>query len=319
MKKLLTGVQPTGRVHIGNYFGAMKQIIDNQAKYDTQVMLANYHAVTSVSDGAVLRQNTLDLALDFLALGFDVEKGILFRQADIAEHTELAWIFECLTTVPYLQRAHAYKDAVAKDKEVNAGVFNYPLLMAADILLYDADVVPVGLDQQQHLEIARDTAEKFNRVYGDTFKLPEALILDDVKTIVGSDGRKMSKSYGNTLPLFASDEEVRKFVMGIKTDSKGVTEPKDPETCLVFALHRFFSLDQLPDLDQRYRSGGISYHESKEILTVNVINFIAPLHEKRQQLATDTNTVLKILATGAARAREQAFKKMSKVREVVGL
>jgi tryptophanyl-tRNA synthetase len=319
MKKLFTGVQPTGRVHIGNYFGAMKPLIDKQHEFDTQVMLANYHAITSVADGNMLRQNTLDLAIDFLALGLDPEKVTLFRQADIAEHTELAWIFSCLTTVPYLQRAHAYKDAVAKNKEVNAGVFNYPLLMAADILLYDADVVPVGLDQQQHLEIARDTAEKFNRVYGDTFKLPEALILDEVKTIIGSDGRKMSKSYGNTLPMFASDEEIRKFVMGIKTDSKGVDEPKDPETCSVFALHKLFSQAELTDLDRRYKSGGISYHESKEMLASNIITFIAPLRAKRQQLAADTNNVLKILAAGAAKARAQAFKKMSKVREVVGL
>ncbi len=317
-KILLSGVKPTGRPHIANYFGAMKQFVDLQNDYTCFYMLADYHALISIQDAAEMRQNTLDLAIDYLALGLDPEKAVIFKQSDITAHTELGWIFNCITTVPYLMRAHAFKDAEAKNKEVSVGLFDYPLLMAADILLYNADVVPVGQDQKQHIEYARDTAEKFNRIFGETFKLPEPLILSDVATIPGVDGRKMSKSYNNHIPLFAEDDEIKKLVMSIVTDSKGVEESKDPETDNVFALHKLFSQDQLTEIEQRYRQGGIGYRESKEILFQNIVNFIAPLREKRKIIAADPDSVIKILRDGAAKARARAEEKMIDIRAKIG-
>jgi tryptophanyl-tRNA synthetase len=267
-----------------------------------------------------LKQDTLDVAIDYLAIGLDPARAVLFKQSDVPEHTELAWIFNCLTTMPYLMRAHAFKDAEARSKEVSVGVFDYPLLMAADILLYDADVVPVGQDQKQHLEIARDTAEKFNHLYGETFKLPTPYILDQVKTVPGTDGQKMSKSYGNTIPLFATAEEIRAAVMSIKTDSKGVEEPKDPETDLVFALHRLVTpSDKLAKLETRYREGGIGYKEAKELLIESLENFIAPLREKRAQIAQNPDDVIAILRNGAATARDRAKLKMELVRRQIGV
>lgn len=221
--------------------------------------------------------------------------------------------------MPYLARAHAFKDAEAKSKEVNVGLFDYPLLMAADILLYNTDVVPVGQDQKQHVEITRDTAEKFNFTYGETFKLPEPLILDSVKTLPGLDGQKMSKSYGNTIPLFADEKEIKRLVMSIKTDSKDVNEPKNPEECNVFALHKLFSGEQLSELKKRYVEGGIGYKESKEILAENMNKYLAPMREKRAEIAKDPDQVLQILKNGANSAREQAKLKMKEVRERVGI
>jgi tryptophanyl-tRNA synthetase len=326
-KILLSGVKPTGRPHIGNYFGAMKQFVDLQNNYRNFIMIADYHALTSVQNAGEMRQLILDLAIDYLAIGLDPEKVVIFKQSDVPEHTELAWIFNCLTTMPYLMRAHAFKDAEAKNKEVNVGLFDYPLLMAADILLYDTDAVPVGQDQKQHLEITRDTAEKFNRIFpsrdsgqvGDTFKLPEPLILSEVQTIPGIDGLKMSKSYGNTISLFASDREITQSAMSIKTDSKGVEEAKNPEECIVFALHKLFSIEQLPELKRRYVEGGIGYKESKEILAANIIKFIAPLRAKREEIASNPERVISILRQGAEVARGQAKIKMEQVRKVVGV
>ena len=252
-KVLLSGVKPTGKAHIGNYFGALRQFVDLQDTYQSHIFVANYHALTTVRDAEKLRNYTLDIVLDYLAIGLDPQKTTIFLQSDVPEVTELAWIFNCITTMPYLSRAHAFKDAEAKSKEVNVGTFDYPLLMAADILIQDADVVPTGADQKQHIEIARDTAEKFNNMFGNTFKVPEPLILEKVKTVPGTDGRKMSKSYGNTIPLFGTDEEIKKTVMSIVTDSKTPAEPKDPETCNIFALHKLFSGDQIADLEKRYR------------------------------------------------------------------
>ncbi|KKR26313.1 MAG: Tryptophan-tRNA ligase, partial [Microgenomates group bacterium GW2011_GWC1_39_7] len=205
-KILLSGVKPTGRPHIGNYFGAMKQFVDLQNSYYCLFMIADYHALNFIQNREEMHDNIFDLTLDYLAIGLDPKTSIIFRQSDVSAHTELAWIFDTITTMPYLMRAHAFKDAEAKDKEISVGTFNYPMLMAADILLYDTDVVPVGQDQKQHVEYARDTAQKFNRIFGETFKLPEPLILERVSTVLGTDGRKMSKSYGNTIPLFATDE-----------------------------------------------------------------------------------------------------------------
>ena len=220
-KIFLSGVQPSGKPHIGNYFGAMKQFVDLQNEHDGYVFIADYHALHSLRNPKEMSENIKNVVLDYLALGLDPQKVTFFKQSDISEHTELAWIFETITTMPYLMRAHAFKDAQARNKEIDVGTFNYPMLMAADILLYSPDVVPVGADQKQHVEIARDTAEKFNNTFGETFKLPEAMIIKDVAIIPGTDGRKMSKSYNNTIPLFAEYEEIKKCVMSIVTDSSG--------------------------------------------------------------------------------------------------
>ena len=317
---LLSGVKPTGRPHIGNYFGAMKQFVDLQDQYQSYVFIADLHALTTARDPRQLKQDSLDLVIDYLAIGLNPEKVIFFKQSDVLEHTELAWIFNCLTTMPYLARAHAFKDAEVKNKEVNVGLFDYPVLMAADILLYETDVVPVGADQKQHVEIARDLAEKFNYHYGETFKLPEPLILDNVKTVVGLDGQKMSKSYNNTIPLFADEKELKNLVMSIKTDSKGVEEAKNPEECNVFALHKLFTpSDQLAEIKKRYVDGGIGYKESKEILATNMNKFLKPLREKREEIAKDPARVIAILKQGANLARAQVSRKMGEVRAKVGI
>ncbi len=318
-KILLSGVKPTGTVHIGNYFGAMRQFVDRQDEFRQYIFVANYHALTSVSDGALLKKLTLDLVMDYLAIGVDPKKTTIFLQSDVPEVTELAWIFNTLTTMPYLERAHAYKDAEAKNHEINVGLFDYPILMAADILIYGADVVPVGLDQKQHIEIARDTAQKFNRIFGETFKVPEPMILEEVKTVPGTDGRKMSKSYGNVIGLFSSDEEIKKAVMSIPTDSKGVDEPKDPKECRVFAIHELFPVDDLEALRARYLKGGIGYKESKDLLVTKISAFVAPMRNRREEIARDPEAVLKILREGGEVARAVAQKKMHEVRENVGL
>lgn len=318
-KVLLSGVKPTGQVHIGNYFGAMRQFVDLQSQYQAFVMIADYHALTTNQDPAQLRADIMHLTAAYLAIGLDPEKVVLFKQSDISAHAELAWIFNCLTTMPYLMRAHAYKDAEAKNKEVSVGLFDYPLLMSADILLYSPDVVPVGLDQKQHLEIARDTAEKFNRVYGDTFKLPEPVILENVKTVIGLDGQKMSKSYRNTIPLFAGEKELRRLAMSIKTDSKTETEPKNPEECNVFALHKLFSERDLPDLKKHYVEGKIGYKESKEILATNMNNFLASMREKYESLIQDSGKLIQILEDGGQKARELANSKMQEVKHKIGV
>lgn len=317
---LLSGIQPTGRPHIGNYFGAMKQFVDLQDSYDTRIFIADLHALTGIQNPKELRQNIIDLIIDYVAIGLDPEKTMLFKQSDVPQVTELAWMFESITTMPYLMRAHAFKDAEAKNKEINVGVFNYPLLMSADILIHDADVVPVGFDQKQHVEIARDTAEKFNRIYGESFKLPKPLILENVQTVPGIDGRKMSKSYKNTIPLFSSNEDIKAAVMKIPTDSKGVNDPKDPESDHVFALHKLFTEGpEFEEIRDRYESGGIGYKESKEILIQNIIRYITPLREKRDKLEGDIDLVVHILEKGAKRARKIADEKMQEIRQRVGV
>src|SRR3972149_949455 len=245
-KILLSGVKPTGRPHIGNYFGAMKQFADLQDGYDCLFMIADYHALNFIQNREEMQDNIFDLALDYLAIGLDPKTSIFFKQSDVPAHTELAWIFDTITTMPYLARAHAYKDAEAKNKEISVGTFNYPMLMAADILLYDTAVVPVGADQKQHIEYARDTAEKFNRVFKtEVFKLPEPYIMPEVAVVPGTDGKKMSKSYGNVIPLFGTRDELAKAVMSIVTDSSG----DRPEN--VYRIHRLFrsevNLDALYD------------------------------------------------------------------------
>ena len=311
-KILLSGVKPTGRPHIGNYFGAMKQFVDLQDKYDCYFFIADYHGLNLIQNGEEMRKLILELAIDYLAIGLDPKKSIIFKQSDVLEHTELAWIFDTITTMPYLMRAHAYKDAEAKDKEISVGTFNYPMLMAADILLYDTDVVPVGQDQKQHVEYARDTAQKFNRTFGsEVFKLPNDLILESVKVVPGNDGRKMSKSYGNDLGLFATDEEIRKFVMAIVTDSSG----ERPEN--VYAIHAL--LKSKDELEKLYSEKKGKYKDLKEALIADLIKFIKPLRERRAKIAKDPKKVLKILAKGGDAARKVAEKKMEVVRKAIGV
>ena len=311
-KTLLSGVKPTGRPHIGNYFGAMKQFVDMRNDYNAIYMIVDYHALNFIQNAEEMKRNILNLALDYLALGLDPQKSLIFKQSDVPEHAELAWIFDTITTMPYLQRAHAYKDAEAKNKEISVGAFNYPMLMAADILLYDTDVVPVGQDQKQHVEYARDTAQKFNFTFkAETFKLPDVKILADVAVVPGTDGRKMSKSYGNTIPLFATDAEIEKAVMSIVTDSSG----DKPEH--VYAIHHLLKSEE--ELAPLYEEHKGKYKALKEALIVDMKKFIAPLRERREQLAGDMDYVLDVLKEGGERARLKASKKMDAVREAVGV
>ena len=276
-KVLLSGVQPSGKPHIGNYFGAMKQFVDLQDSYDSYIFIADYHALHSLKNKKEMSENIINVLLDYLAIGLDPKKVTLFKQSDISEHTELAWIFDTITTMPYLMRAHAFKDAEAKNKEIDVGTFNYPMLMAADILLYSPDIVPVGQDQKQHVEIARDTAEKFNRIFGETFKISEPMIIKDMEIIPGLDGRKMSKSYNNIIPLFAEYEEIKKCVMAIVTDS-GEGIPKN-----VYAIHKLFR--PASELLPLYESKVGKYKEMKEMLVEDIEKFVAPLREKRKEFA----------------------------------
>ena len=297
--------------HIGNYFGMMKQLLADQDQYDVYVLIVDYHALKSIKTGREMSENIKAVVLDYLALGLDPNKVTFFKQSDISEHTELCWIFDNITTMPYLMRAHAFKDAEAKNKEIDVGTFNYPILMAADILLYSADIIPVGADQKQHVEIARDTAEKFNRIYGKTFKLPEALIVKDVAVVPGTDGRKMSKSYGNTIPLFAEYDEIKKAVMSIVTDS-GEGIPKN-----VYAIHNL--LRPASELLPIYESKAGKYKELKELLIGDLEKFIAPLREKRKEYEKDIPKALAILKAGGEKAKAVASAKMDEVREKVGV
>jgi tryptophanyl-tRNA synthetase len=310
-KVMLSGIQPSGRPHIGNYFGMMKQLLASQEEYDTYVLIVDYHAMKSVRDPKEMKENIIGVVLDYLALGLDPEKVIFFKQSDVSEHTELCWIFDTITTMPYLMRAHAFKDAEAKNREIDVGTFNYPMLMAADILLYNPDIVPVGADQKQHIEIARDTAEKFNARFGDTFKLPEHKIMEEVAIVPGTDGRKMSKSYGNIIPLFAEYEEIKKAVMSIVTDSSGEL----PQN--VFAIHKLVRPES--ELKKIYDEKAGKYKELKEMLVEDLEKFIAPLREKRKEFEKDIPKALAILRAGGEKAKKVAEAKMAEVREKIGV
>ncbi len=308
---MLSGVKPTGRPHVGNYFGAMRQFVEFEKDYDSFFMIADYHALNGIQSREEMQANILGVAMDYLAIGLDPKKSIIFKQSDVSAHTECAWVFNTITTMPFLMRAHAFKDAEAKNKDINVGTFDYPLLMAADILLYDTDVVPVGQDQKQHVEIARDTAEKFNRIFGETFKLPNAMILEDVAVVPGTDGQKMSKSYGNTIPLFAERDEIVKAVMSIVTDSSG----ERPEN--VYQIHKLFRDEA--SLDALYEEKKGKYKELKEALIEDIEEFIAPLRERRKYFEQNPEEVLKILEDGGERARAVADEKMQEVREKIGV
>lgn len=308
-KRLLTGLQPSGSLHIGNYFGALKPFVDLYGDYDSHLMIVDYHALTTLRDPESLRTNIVGVVKDYLAAGVDPEQAIIFKQSDVLQHTELAWIFECLVTVPFLMQAHAYKDKVAKGLEANAGLFNYPMLMAADILLYDTDVVPVGEDQRQHVEYTREAATKFNNTYGETFISPEEKILEGVGVVPGTDGQKMSKSYKNTIPLFGSKDEIAKAVMNIVTDSSG----ERPEN--VFAIHKIVKSEA--ELAPLYEKNKGNYKTLKEALVVDLETFIAPMREKRESI-TDAD-VAEVLEKGAGKARAQAEAKMQDVRKKIGV
>jgi len=319
-KRLLSGIQPSGTIHLGNYFGAIKQFVEMQDEYDSFVFIADFHALTTIQDKEVLKSNILDVAMDYLACGLDPEKVCLFRQSSIPEVAELTWYFNCITTMPFLERATSYKDANQKAKDVTVGLFDYPILMASDILIQDADIVPVGADQKQHVEYARDIAQKFNNIYGETFKLPEVKIIKEVAIVPGIDGRKMSKSYKNTIPLFGTDEEIKKAVMSIVTDSKTPEESKDPEKCNIFSLHKLFLKgDELNNLRKRYIDGGLGYKESKDILLNEIINFISPMREKRKVYEKDEDRVIKILEEGASKVRIETEKKINFIRTQIGI
>ncbi len=335
MKKiLLSGVKSTGRPHLGNYFGVMKQYVDLQQEYDTRIFIADLHALTTVRDAETLSQSTIDLAIDYLAIGVDPKDVLIFKQSDLPQVTELAWIFNCITSVPYLMRAHAFKDAEAKSKDINVGLFDYPILMAADILIHNADIVPVGHDQRQHLEMARDIAEKFNRefcgVHADSseeekekaiFKLPEPMILEEVEIIPGIDGQKMSKSYNNHIPLFSTDEELKSLVMGIVTDSGSADDIASgkitgiPEH--VYNIHKL--VRDKNSLDAFYEENKGKYKILKDELLKDLIAFITPLRVRREKIAEDTDEIKRMLSSNGEKVRELTSELVTKVRMVTGL
>ncbi len=308
-KRLLTGIQSSGSLHIGNYFGALKPFVDSYQDYESIIMVADYHALTTLRDPEQMRKNIRNIIADYVAAGVDPTKATIFKMSDVPEHTELAWIFETLVPVAYLENAHAYKDKVAKGLQANAGLFNYPMLMAADILLYDTDIVPVGADQKQHVEYVREAAAKFNTAYGKTFIEPQEKIIEGVGVVPGTDGKKMSKSYGNTIPLFGTKEEITKAVMGIVTDSSG----ERPEN--VYQIHKLFKSEA--ELAGLYEEKKGKYKDLKEALAADIDAFIAPMRTKRESITDDD--VKTILRDGAEKARAIASAKMADVRNKVGV
>ncbi|HSA34350.1 MAG TPA: tryptophan--tRNA ligase [bacterium] len=318
----LSGIKPTGTLHIGNYFGAAKQFEELQKKgYDCFYFVADYHTLNTTPDPGELTENSWGVVLDYLAFGLDPEKSTLFLQSQVPEVIELAFILGNVTPMGLMQRAHSYKEKSDKGELINVGLFYYPLLMAADILLYDSDVVPVGQDQKQHVEMARDIAQKFNQQYNsEVFKLPEPLIREDVAVVPGTDGRKMSKSYGNTIEMFASEKELKKQVMGIVTDSTPLEQPKDPDTCKVFALYKLFATPQEQALmKEKYRAGNYGYGTAKKELLEKLMQFFKPMREKREELDRNRYYVERVLREGAQRARTAAVEKIKKVKKVAGL
>jgi len=317
--RVLSGNQPSGALHLGNWFGAIRQFLELQRTHECFFFIASFHALTTKRDPAELRASILDVAASYLALGLDPERSVLFDQADLPEHHELAWYLSCLTPMGLLQRAHSYKDKVSRGLDASHGLFAYPVLMAADILAYDADLVPVGQDQKQHVEIARDLAIRFNNEWGELLKVPEPYILEETAVVPGVDGEKMSKSYGNTIELFADPKAQKKRIMGIVTDSTPVEDPKDPDTCTVSLLYRLFaSPDERAEMDARYRAGGLGYGEAKKALLAKIEEQFGPLRERKRELLGHPDDLEAVLAEGAARAREPAGALLERVRTAVG-
>src|SRR5208337_3224017 len=318
--RILSGIQPSGALHLGNYFGMMRPAIELQEKGEAFYFIANYHSMTSLFDAAKRRQNTLEVALDFLACGLDPAKALLFRQSDVPAVTELAWLLTTVTPMGLLERCHSYKDKVAKGLAFNHGLFAYPVLMAADILLYQSNLIPVGRDQKQHVEVTRDIAIKFNHTFGETFVIPEAEINDDVATVPGTDGQKMSKSYNNTIEIFLDEKTLAQRVMSIVTDSTPVDQPKDPETCNLFAIYRHFAPpERVAEVRKLYVEGGAAYGTIKKELVGILWEFFRDAREKRARLAEDPQHIRNILTMGAEKARAIALDTIKTVRERVGI
>jgi len=319
--KVLSGIQPTGRFHWGNYFGAIRQYIELQGNEQSFYFIADLHALTTVRDPKVLRQNVQDSALDLLALGLQPEKATMFRQSDVPEVTELTWLLMTITQMHLLEKCHAYKDKKARGLAADAGLFTYPVLMAADILIYDSNVVPVGVDQVQHIEVTRDLAQRFNSLYGDEcLVLPEAHVLDSSAKVPGTDGEKMSKSYDNTIPVFDTPKKIRKTINRIKTDSTPVEDPKNPEACAVFNLYKLFATQpQQDELAAQYRAGGMGYGEAKTTLYEAAMDYFGAAFEKRADLEQRPDDVEDILLQGAQRARLKAREVLERVRTACGL
>ena len=316
----LSGIQPSGILHIGNYFGAIKQFVDFQDKYEGFYFLANYHALTSSPDGETLKKNTINALLDYLALGLNPEKSVIFLQSDVPEHTELAWILANVTPMGLLERAHSYKDKTAKGIKPNVGLFTYPVLMAADILMYEPDIVPVGKDQKQHLEITRDIAIKFNETYGkEVFKLPQEKIVENLAVVPGVDGDKMSKSYGNVINMFIPKKEIKKQIMSIVTDSTPLEEPKNPDNNITKLYSLFSTETEVEEIRQKFLAGNYGYGHGKNELFDKFMDYFTPFREKREQLEKNMDYVYDILKDGALKARSVASKKMEEVRSVAGL
>jgi tryptophanyl-tRNA synthetase len=318
--RVLSGIQPSGIPHIGNYFGMMRPAVELQEQGEAFLFIADYHSLTTQPKPEELRAQVEGLALDFLACGLDPERTVFFRQSDVPQVAELTWILSSLTTVGVLERAHSYKDKIAKGFTPNSGLFIYPVLMAADILIYQSTLVPVGKDQKQHLEITRDLAIKFNNEYGDIFIIPEASIRENVAVVPGVDGQKMSKSYDNTIPIFGAKKATRKTIMSIVTDSKGLEDPKDPENCNVVALFKLFAdANQLKAMKDNYRAGNYGYGHAKQELFELMWEYFEPMRQRREELKNNLDYVWDILRKGGEKAREEAEKNMVKVRKAVGL
>lgn len=318
--RVLSGIQPSGKLHLGNYFGMMKPALELQKEGEAYLFIADYHALTTVTDPQLLRQASLDVALDFMACGLDTEKTTFFRQSDVPEVTELTWLLSIVTPMGLLERCHSYKDKIAKGIPPSHGLFAYPVLMAADILAYQSNVVPVGRDQKQHVEVARDLAIKFNNQYGTVFTIPEPSIRETVAVVPGVDGQKMSKSYNNHVEIFGDEKETRARIMRIVTDSKPLAEPKDPATCNVFALYQLFASDvQREEMAGKYKSGGYGYGDAKKALFELMWGYFEPFRRKRKELEKDMGHVQSVLRKGADHARSEARKTLNMARRSVGL
>jgi len=319
--RILSGIQPSGTLHIGNYFGMMRPSIELQARGECYYFIADYHSMTSLTDAAQRRRNTLDVALDFLACGLDPKKSVFYRQSDLPEVCELTWLIGTLTPMGLLERAHSYKDKTAKGISPNFGLFAYPVLMAADILLYDANLVPVGRDQKQHVEMTRDIAVKFNQTYGETFVIPEPEIRAEVATVPGLDGQKMSKSYGNTVEIFGDEKAIRKKIMGIKMDSRTPAEPKpDADQNLAIQLLKLVApTDVAADFENRLRAGGLGYGDLKKALFEHYWNYFAPARARRAELAANLDYVNQVLTDGAQRARLVGHDVLQRARKACGI
>jgi len=320
MKRVLTGIQPSGDLHIGNYFGSIKQMVEAQADNETFAFIANYHAMTSVSDGKRLSELTMQCATDFLALGIDPKRSVFWVQSDVKEVLELYWILSSFTPMGLLERAHSYKDKTAKGISANHSLFSYPVLMAADILLFGSEVIPVGKDQIQHVEIARDIALKFNNAYGDILTMPEFQIQEDVQTVPGTDGQKMSKSYGNIVNIFGEEKKQLKVIKKIVTENVALEEPKEYENCNVYNMAKLFlNEDECIELQNRYKRGGEGHGHFKLYLAEVIWEYFRPYREKREYFEKHQDEVREILNSGAEKARDIAMPTMEKIRTATGI